>query len=69
MKVPAIRYFVLGALLCAALGLTLVNIGCSTDSPVKVRDNPPQEQPDVYNPGKAHDSAAPLPFDGENGDM
>ncbi len=69
MKVLAVRYFVLGALLCAALGLTFVSIGCSSDSPAKVPDNPPpQEQPDVFSPGKEHCSDAPLPFDGDNGD-
>jgi hypothetical protein len=69
MKVPAIRYFVLGALLFAALGLTLVNIGCSNDSPATVPGDPPQEQPDFSNPGKAHDTVAPLPWDGDTGNQ
>ena len=71
MRVPAIRYLVLGALLCAALCLTLGSIGCSSsDSPVNVPNDPPQQDDNVtFTPGKSHVIDAPSPWEGENGDL
>ena len=69
MRVPVTRYLVLGALLCAALCLSVGNIACSSsDSPVNVPIDPPQEDPG-FTSGKDIHGVDHNPLDGENGDQ
>lgn len=70
MRVPAIRYLVLGALLCATLCLTLGSVGCSSsDSPVNVPNDPPQQDDDsAFTPGKETRDVY-SPWDGDSGDQ
>ncbi len=73
MRVPMMRTFLLGALICATLCLSFGPLGCSSDSSSNVVNPEPDpgpnvEQPSTFQPGKDHAVDDPM-IGGEEGDF